>query len=428
MENYQLSKYNIFNKMYKEYLTPDHIRYQLANLRQLTFEVTDACNLRCKYCAYGELYNDYDRRENKKIDLPATLQLIDYLAALWNSEQNMSTNRNVYISFYGGEPLLNMPFIESIVDYIENLPCPHRSFTFSMTTNALLLDRYMDYLVTHNFDLLISLDGDEYNTSYRVDHADKPAFSHILKNVDILREKHPDYFEQNVNFNAVLHNRNTVAEVYNFFKTRYNKIPSIGELNNMGIRADKIELFQKTYRNSYESLHQSENYEAIEKDMFTKSGTYQSVTTFLHRYSGFVYYDYVDLLLGQPPRAIPTGTCFPFWKRMFVTVNGKIMPCEKIGQQFALGRISESGVELDLQAIADKYNAYYAKLDSQCSQCRNANACIQCVFNLPHLDTCPVCHGFMNEQAFTAYQAKQIDFLRKHPEEYYRIMDEIIVE
>ena len=112
----------------KEYLTPTHICYQLANLKQLTFEVTDACNLNCKYCAYGEFYNDYDQRENKKINSAAVFRLIDYLVDFWRSEQNLSANRNVYISFYGGEPLLNMPFIELVVEYMEKFDCPSRSF------------------------------------------------------------------------------------------------------------------------------------------------------------------------------------------------------------------------------------------------------------------------------------------------------------
>lgn len=42
----------------KEYRKISHldIEYSLANLKQLVFEVTDACNLRCKYCAYADLY------------------------------------------------------------------------------------------------------------------------------------------------------------------------------------------------------------------------------------------------------------------------------------------------------------------------------------------------------------------------------------
>mgnify|MGYP000016599739 FL=1 len=197
----------------------------------------------------------------------------------------------------------------------------------------------------------------------------------------------------------------------------------------MGIRPDKVELFQKTYRNSQESLHQAENYEKIEQDMFLKSATYQTLTNFLHQYSGFVFRSYVDLQYGKPKKTIPTGTCIPFGKRMFVTVTGKILPCERIGQQFALGKVTaDSGVELDLEAIADKYNTYYAKMENQCSKCYKAESCIQCIFNLNNLDTCPVCYGFTSKQAFEIYKAKQIDFLRKHPEEYYRIMENVMVE
>ena len=415
--------------MVNNLLTGNIIRHQLANLKQLTFEVTDACNLRCKYCAYGEFYDDYDRRKDEMMDVNTAKKLIDYLVELWNSSHNVSAKRNVYISFYGGEPLMNMPFIKAIVDYITSIHCPHRSFTFSMTTNAILLNKYMDFLVAHRFNLLISLDGDEYNTSYRVDKAGHPAFPRIIKNIDTLYEKHPDYFKEKVNFNAVLHNRNSVEEIYQFIKEKYDKIPSIGELNNMGIQPDKVELFRQTYRNSKESLYQSEHYEAIEQDMFLRTGTYQSLITFLHQYSGFKYHDYTDLLFDySKTKRIPTGTCLPFSRRMFVTVNGKILPCERIGQQFALGSISDEGINLNLQSIADKYNAYYAKIEKQCSRCYNTKACIQCIFNLDNLEENPICYGFMDKTTFEKYKKTQMDFLRKHPEDYYRIMEEVIVE
>lgn len=413
----------------KKFVTTDMIRYQLANLRQLTFEVTDACNLNCKYCAYGEFYNDYDERENKMMSVSAAIKIIDYLVEFWNSEQNMSAKRNVYISFYGGEPLMNMPFIESVVEYVESLHCKYRNFTFSMTTNAVLLERYMDFLIKHDFNLLISLDGNEYNNSYRVNMTGTPAYPIVISNVDKLCRKNPEYFEHKVNFNAVLHNRNSIGEIYDFFKNRYNKTASIGELNNMGIRPDKVKLFQEMYRNSQESLHDSENYEKIEQEMFIKSATYQTVTSFIHQYSGFVFRNYTDLLLGKQKKAIPTGTCIPFGRRMFITVNGKIMPCERIGQQFALGQVTaEAGVELDVEMIADKYNAYFAKLENQCSKCYRSESCIQCIFNLQDLEGTPVCHGFMNEQEFEVYKSGQMDFLRKHPEEYYRIMENVVVD
>jgi len=43
----------------EKFITENNVLYQLANLKQVVFEVTDACNLKCKYCGYGEFYNDY---------------------------------------------------------------------------------------------------------------------------------------------------------------------------------------------------------------------------------------------------------------------------------------------------------------------------------------------------------------------------------
>ena len=415
-----------------QYLSANDIKYHLANTPQITFEITDACNLKCTYCGYGQFYSDYDTRENKRLPAEKAIILLDYLHQLWTSSLNASINRNTYISFYGGEPLLNMPFIQTIVEYVENrLPSRLRHFTFSMTTNALLLHKYMDYLVKHNFNLLISLDGNKENTSYRVDIKSNPAFDKIVSNVNLLREKYPDYFDKRVNFNAVLHNRNSVESIYRFFRENYNKIPSIGELNNMGIRPEMQETFMKTYRNSEESLHQSEHYDAIEREMFVKSGNYRSLTTYLIQYSEFVYKDYNELLLGKdyPKRIIPTGTCPPFSKKVYVTVNGKLLTCERIGHQFALGEITDTGVELDFEEIARKYNRYYAKLDKQCKACYNKRTCIQCIYNLPDIDEPKViCHGFMSKSDFDIYRNTQLSFLAGHPEDYHRIMTEIIVK
>jgi uncharacterized protein len=412
-----------------KYLNSENIKYTLANLSQLVFEVTDACNLKCKYCGYGEFYHYYDKREGKMLSTDKATRIIDYLATCWNSERNVSAKQIVFISFYGGEPLLNMPFIKTIVDYVENcLQCSRCRFIFSMTTNAMLLDRYMDYLYDHNLNLLISLDGNAENTGYRVDQAGHPAFNRIVQNVDRLRDKYPDYFEKSVNFNAVLHNKNSVETIYRFFKVRYNKIPSIAELNNVGIRKDKQAAFYEAYRNTNESLHQSEHYEEIERDMFIQSSTYKSVTMFLHKYSGFVFHDYTDLLFDRSEKKqLPTGTCVPFSKKMFVTVNGKILPCERIGHQFALGEVTDTEVRLDVEAIATKYNSYFAKFEKQCSACKNIKSCIQCIYNVADPDGKPVCHGFMSEEAFHHYVNTQMYFLEKHPEDYQKIMKEVIV-
>jgi uncharacterized protein len=413
----------------EKYITSGQINNVLANLRQIVFEVTDACNLKCKYCAYGEFYDDYDERENKTLSINKAYKIIDYLAKFWNSERNISEIKRITVSFYGGEPLLNIKFIKAVVEYLEkNIKNYNIYFRFSMTTNALLLHKYMDYLKEHDFYLLISLDGNRENTGYRVDKKGLNVFDKIERNVDILKNKYPDYFREKVGFNAVLHNKNSVEEIYRFFKEKYNKIPSIGELNNVGIHDDKKQEFNSIYRNSRESLHQSEHYEEIERDMFTQVGSYQSLTLFLHQYSGFVFKDYTDLLFDRSKqKPLPTGTCIPFSKKMFITVNGKILPCERIGHQFALGEITDTEIKLDTEAIAEKYNIWYAKFENQCGKCRNTKSCIQCMFNVSDLDGKPVCHGYMNEESFRNYVNAQMQFLEKHPEAYQKIMEEVLV-
>jgi len=414
--------------MMTEYISSEQIYDALANLPQLVFEVTDACNLKCKYCIYGEFYEDHDVRENSMLPIDKAIRLIDYLNQYWNSPRCTSSNTYMYISFYGGEALMNMEFVKAVVAYIEQLDCPRREFRFSMTTNAILLHRHMDYLVEKKFNLLISLDGNEYNHSYRVDHSGRNSFSRVIRNVDLLQERHPEYFRRYVNFNSVLHNRNSVADIYTFIKQRYDKIPSIGELNNSGIRDDKKKEFNDTYRNTMESLHQAEHYEEIENDMFVSAESYHGLMLYLHQYSGYHFGDYTSLLFDKEKlRYRPTGTCSPFTKKMFVTVNGKILPCERIGQQHYMGLITDDEVVIDAQAIANLFNSYLNRIERQCSSCQNKAACTQCLFNIEGLNKQPQCHGYMSKQALLRAGSAKMSFLREHPEAYRKIMAGVVI-
>lgn len=62
-------------------VTADMIRQTLANVQQVTFEVTDCCNMECSYCGYGPLYGDYDKRENKHMDIQMAKQVLDFFAS-----------------------------------------------------------------------------------------------------------------------------------------------------------------------------------------------------------------------------------------------------------------------------------------------------------------------------------------------------------
>lgn len=65
-------------------ISKDVVHQNLINLRQLVFEVTDNCNLHCKYCAYAELYQGFDPRRNVDLPFHKAKLTIDYLQDVWN--------------------------------------------------------------------------------------------------------------------------------------------------------------------------------------------------------------------------------------------------------------------------------------------------------------------------------------------------------
>ena len=126
-------------KAYK--ILGNDVNNQLINLRQITFEVTDACNLKCKYCGLGELYDGYDAREDKYLPIEKAKKIIDYLVELWQDSSPDKFYHSIALSFYGGEPLLNIEFIKEITSYAEQRIL-NRELHYSITTNAMLLNKY----------------------------------------------------------------------------------------------------------------------------------------------------------------------------------------------------------------------------------------------------------------------------------------------
>ena len=416
------------NHSFSGRIHPSQVEEAFLNVNQIVFEVTDRCNLNCTYCGYGGLYGNYDKRESGLLKIEDIAPLFSFLDNL-QQKKNKSINDIIYISFYGGEPLLNMTFIKNVVSYIRNHRKDEHKYEFSMTTNAVLLHKYMDYLAANKVHLLISLDGDEKNNSYRVTKSGLNSFKSIVENIDLLQSNHPEYFKDFVNFNAVLHNRNSVEDIYNYIYTRYKKISRIGELNNTGILPEKREEFERMYRNTSESLYQSENYTRLEHEFFTLVPSYYNACNFLHTYNLGVINTYNDFFSSHKKKNfIPTGTCMPFSKKIFVTVNGKILPCERIGHNYTLGQLSKAGVDIDFEKIALKYNSYYDKLNKQCSKCYQLGACYQCIFNIDDMENNPICHGFMNKKNFVSCLATNMIFFESHPLDYYRIMEEVVLK
>jgi uncharacterized protein len=386
--------------------SPEIIKKQLANTQQITFEVTDRCNLRCRYCGFGELYSGYDRRGHKDLGIKIAKKLFDYVFELMESSLNTRILKRVPVSFYGGEPLLNMPFIAEMVRYARNKKPLHNEFYFSMTTNGLLLDRYMDFLVNHNFQLLISLDGNEIHNVYRRFPDGTPSYRVVFQNIRALMNRYPDYFDRSVNFNSVLHNKNSQEEVVEYFQKNFNKEPLIAEMTWVDLHPKKNTEFREIYRRS------------------RMPGT-KGLKSFLHTHTGFFFDKYDKLLYPRENSiSVSTGTCDPFWKKIFVTVDGKVMPCERIGQGHTSGIVDEDHVEIDFKKTADKYNSLYRKMSRICNHCYGSDRCLKCIFTSPALVEAekPRCDEFMNYKNFKKHLSQSISIMEQDPRLYSSLM------
>ena len=405
-------------------LTGKDVEYQLANIGQITIEMTEKCGLNCHYCAYGKLYSTVNR---KGIDIPFNLirNILVYLNERLNSKLNASGCSPFYISVYGGEPLINFAGIKKTVELVKKLNFSNNQVVFSMTTNGFLLDKYMDYLQEHNFRLLISLDGDREGNRLRVDHNEKPQFDKIFGNVKSLQAKYPDYFKKNVNFNAVLNKHNSVESITNFIETHFDKLPTISSINPQGLNPGKIDDFINIYESAWKSFEEADRVMDIKDKFFIHHPGAKEAFMLLRTVCGNSFKDYNSFLVDENKNRLPTGTCLPFSKRMFVSVNGALLPCENVSHDNAFGYVDENGVHLDFEKIAAIYNNAFKELADQCSRCYGKDTCSQCLFQM---ETTFECSDMITKKDLQEKFSRAMTFVENNPELYTRLMEDVCVE
>ena len=84
-------------------------------MQKMTLQVTQNCNLRCSYCHYTS--NDGSQRfhSNRVMNLSVAKK-----ALLFLRDHSVDTP-DIYIGFYGGEPLLEMQLIKEAVTFAEEI-------------------------------------------------------------------------------------------------------------------------------------------------------------------------------------------------------------------------------------------------------------------------------------------------------------------
>lgn len=405
-----LKKAGYFTKLESdnyEFVTKDLLERGLANSKHIIFETTEKCNLRCHYCGYGEVYSTFAKRSKNELPFEKAKSFLDFMINHWNSPFNVSSNKQINISFYGGEPLMNFPFIQKVVEYVSSRLLKNNYMTFSMTTNGTLLDKYIDFLVKWNFTLFISIDGDKYHNSYRVYANGKESFDKVFNNISLIKNRYPLFFDEKISFNSVFHKRSSYIEVSDFFQRVFNKAPLFLSLNTFGVAKDKEDEFKELYKNPAQVLADESECNPEIKKQFSSTG--EKLLSFLVNYDSSLFPDYNALRFGLNNRKLPTGTCLPFQNRIHVSTSGYLLPCERVGSNFLMGKIENGYVDIFYDEIVRYYNKRMKQIvEELCSKCKN-HFCKSCLFTMKYDKGKVQCGKFLTEKGFNNYVKSLIE-------------------
>lgn len=125
------------------------------NIRHIALNVTHKCNLNCDYCYGGDgSYGGPAVHMSKD----TAKQAVDFLMEVSENAENCR------ITFFGGEPLLNLGLVKYVVQYARKQAAAYnKKIYFGMTTNGVLLDDdKSDFLINEKIDMTFSLDGPKY--------------------------------------------------------------------------------------------------------------------------------------------------------------------------------------------------------------------------------------------------------------------------
>jgi uncharacterized protein len=330
----------------------------------LALSVTEACNFRCRYCAYSGSY-DYARQHssNSMSAITASKAIRWYFSF---------QRKDYHIGFYGGEPLLKHKLIRKIIDESWTLLPSEAKLTFGMTTNGSLINKSLaSFLAQNRIELFISLDGSsEYHDRYRLTRRQMPSFDIVWKNIQNLQQRYPNYYRKYVNFSITLAPPNKPEAVRTFIQqhpeTFGNLTPKVGMLSSASSR------LTKDLGITFCQVDTS----AIRKDYLRQMVSNGRADGFSRACAEATFHRLHNREMGSMPTIVTSaGQCVP-GMRCHVASNGKLHMCEHGDEHWPIGDVDKG---FNYERISTILRMFHQHLQPRCGQCWGARLCRKCI-------------------------------------------------
>ena len=106
-------------------------------------------------------------------------------------------------------------------------------------------------------------------------------------------------------------------------------------------------------------------------------------------------------------------------------MNGKILQCEKINHDFALGRVTDTEVILDIENVVGQHNKHISAYLKQCKTCAINRRCKRCVYMFGNPLKDKECFAYTTAEELEKEKKTSLLHLEKNPELYQRILTEV---
>lgn len=337
----------------------------LHGLTNFIVEVTQRCNFRCKYCCFS---GDYDgmRHHNKYSMSKATaLKVIDFICL------HAVTEGPLYVSFYGGEALLNPNVIKLIVENLQ-LRFGNR-LIFDISTNGYLLDtNVVNYILTiPNLNISVSIDGIEaIHDKNRLHISGAKTYRKIVNNLLYFKNKNQKEYRKRIRILITAGSLDDISVIdcsFDVLKLLNGDKPILV--------SHLLPNFSKNilYRDSIESKI------AFIKDAieYKKAGANNLHTLILDelqrkKIQKFKCVDCDTLKLQL-------HTCVNHLQSCFINIFGEIFPCEKVKPIHSIGDVYSG---FDLEKIRTLMIKYSIRRNIMCRNCDYATYCKRCIIDL----------------------------------------------
>lgn len=339
-----------------------------GQLGGLILNVTDACNLRCTYCAYSEHYPFERSHGNAIMSLDVAKCTIDHYLT---HSQNIPLRR---ISIYGGEPSLANQLVRKVVAYARS----HAdNIVFLMNSNAVSMpDSWIDFLIAEDVALWVSIDGPAlYHDRYRKDKTGSDTHIAVMNNMQRIAERAPDYYRKNVRFIATLAPPYQLIALYHF--QRSNEL-----LRHQGWFINYVKPLDTTFFHEVSSQKSEASTPNHDQQVNQIAEDYIEAAINGEALTHFGRWVFGDLLKKIHVRSMNplreqwiNGSCSPGRDKLFVDTKGNFFPCERSGGFLNLGCYSR-GFSLD--EAADIVSSYIEDCQKNCAECPNARFCSAC--------------------------------------------------